>query len=266
MFVLSRSSLQVLWTEMRPKGRGEDWRRFGKFCDRTAAKFLLHDSQASDPNLSGKEDQEMYNANVFILLVYDLLGFEISPSDLVAFLEQHAQMSRDEIAHAEIRSNAVPGSESLFAGASAARSHEDVSAALGPARPRSKLKIRTFFKRLCPQGHSQQKSEIRSACEETQSQTGSALGQSALLKLLKERNKTIQRLSHQRKLLKQVLRRKEKSHQKKVARMESKIQELQRRHDFDPHRVSKNWEGRKKWSWLTPQGQANMAAPHDLLQ
>ena len=93
------------------------------------------------------------------------------------------------------------------------------------------------------------------------SSSSGGVDQQALLEIVKQQDQTIQKLRKDKRLLLQSLRRKQSSQAKVRKKLESKIEELQRKRDFDAHRVSKNWEGQKKWSWLTPHGQANIAVP-----
>ena len=264
-FVLSHDSLQSLSKEI---GTGESTSgsfRFSRWISRTASKFLAQNTKDVVVE-TGTLEGHWYDANVFALLLFDLVGLEIPIQELRTFLNNNQSCVVQPI---EINHSDTAGFEI----------YQEVDFEFGSSdkhllgrKARTALR-REIFEQFDQSGQltadpsvvdhfhdSQQQSSAPTQSESScRSSTFSVHHFQEMFDMISQKDKKIQELTYEKKRLQQQLRRTEDKLKKQRCAHEKTCRDLQFRHDFDPHRRDENWEGRKNWSWLTPVGQANLA-------
>lgn len=267
--VINDTGLHRLWNlcgQVAPNF--PSWKRFSEFSERTATSFLLQEGPPVQ-----------YSAHVCIILFFDVLGIEVPPNEFEEYLTQEVlpifaiadaeneslpthctQCGPEDILSMldsdlpkESRAKARKSKASIYSGLSAAHSqnsatHESVK---GNSDPDPDLDVPGVNVESSYSSQQQQQSQASSI---------SAVDTESLLRLLGTRDAQIAKLRQEKKSLQQQLRRMSRKLESQSETHQQKLLELQNRKDFDLKRYDNDWEGRKKWSWLTPTGQVNAAA------
>ena len=74
------------------------WRRFSRFCQSTARHFEI----VSDPDTAPSEDEVLYHAGVVVMILFDLLGIRVQPSELEDFLQSTVSSDHDSMSDSEM--------------------------------------------------------------------------------------------------------------------------------------------------------------------
>lgn len=264
---ISRAGLARVWEILIAKGSTPSWMRFSEFCSKTASKFQAN--QHGDAGARGPEDVTYY-VEVLAPLFFDTIGVCLQPHEIVSFL-------RSNVTHM------CGGTSSSDASGSCTRSSSDSHDLASTSetsqgrreRPDDRNEPMARSKRLRLQREIWQKAHV--AVGETEGDTGGEDSQGSsqahcdkdevmeLLRMLKLKDDTCQQLRADKRRLQQCLRRAHTKLKKVEYACETKLKE-QECNNFEIERCNKAWEGKKKWSWLTPMGHVNLAVPFQQLK
>lgn len=83
----------------------------------------------------------------------------------------------------------------------------------------------------------------------------------SLVTLMSQKDATINRLRLEKRQLQQQLRRLQQKREEEADNHSQTLKQYERKRDFDAHRINDIEHKKLKWSWLTPSGSINVAAP-----
>ena len=223
-----------------------------RFCQTTAVQFIH--LQTPDARPAG-EPKVWYHVSVIVILIFDLLGVTIQPDELVSFFEGTLGPSSDNDEHPS--SDLDGGCSSLDPDPTPSLTLASSDATgFGDSQP-ERLGVES-------QGLNRRKKMrlehiLKSDGIDTQS-PDHELDVDFLVSLIRQRDRTIDSLRSQKRRLQQDLRRAKEKLAKNQEKHSKDLDARTSKTDFDIHRCTTKWEENGlKWSWITPQGQANVA-------
>eukprot|EP00435_Cladocopium_sp_Y103_P061305 s125_g23.t1 len=265
---VEHQSLATVWSRLADQTKAPDWKRFSEFVSRTARSFVISSdsiqSQRGRCHVGNGEASsglpKIYFAEVLVMLIHDLTGASITPQEMLLFLRQRKAGPGD----AHVSCGSSVGSDTSSSGGGA--SDECGSRIVGDSQCRAR---KLFLQRSVYNACASQRCSSDSLPDESQSVSSSKpeseVDVPTLLNMLQQRDKTIETLRHDKKRLQQNLRRANERLQKQQKTHDSHMQTVMNRKDFDIQRRNEDWEERaKKWSWLTPMGQINLAVRRNM--
>ena len=266
LFSVTRDGIVRVWTATQAKGKAPPWKRCSEFLNSTGPKFHIK-SSADVPS------QDEYNANIFVPLFFDL-GFSVSMPEWRDFLQRNANSFKQRPEEALVQ-HATGEAEIEVSHGSSARAPLQNAVVVSPGMqiasgdadgepqlPAAQVVGRRKRLRLQRAAYSSMASQCEEHRErEPSGQDDADLDMSHVLGMLKQKDKRIAKLQSDKKKLQQLLRRAQARMAKQTAAHHEQVQALTACKDFDLQRRTENWEGKRKWSWLTSTGQINVAVP-----
>lgn len=256
-YCIGHDALNEFWTTLCTQSNVSGWRRFSRFCQSTARHFEI----VSDPDTAPSEDEVLYLAGVVVMVLFDLLGIRVQPSELEDFLQSTVSSDHDSMSDSEMMPFTDPTADHSSCSSSLEitdKGSEDCRMVSGgdmleTPEPMNRQK-KTEMQRVL-------RNNVGTTSNISVEGAQGELDVKSLLKLLKSKELEIAKLRSQKRQLQQGLRRAHDKIAKQQENWTKEVEVLRSRRDFDIERRDSTWvDSEKKWSWITPLGQANVAA------
>ena len=266
-FTLSHEGLARVWDILMAKGNAPSWLRFSEFCSKTAVKFQVQ--ERGDDAAAGVAAEVRYHVEVLCPLFFDTTGVCIQPLEILSFLRRSNMTSMEGAVSSSSSDmsgvctrSASSDSHGIVTGSDASegrRHRPDDSDELMARSKRLRLQHGIMLK--MNEVAAETEGDARSECSRSSS-TDLCTQEEVreLLRMLRLKDDACQQLRADKRRLQQCLRR-ATAKIKKIEHEHEAKQKEQESNSFVIDRCNKAWEGKKKWSWLTPMGHANLAVP-----
>ena len=264
--VVGTSELKNLWKFLKTSGSLSERARFTNFIAKTGAQFQIQPSEQSSHSESFADTSAIFDANILYVLLFDS-GFSLQKHHWDEFLASVPARLQSEHSGGDAASTSS-SSQHFDSGPGVPNFGGDM---LPPRTDRRGKSMRSQIYGLmdATHGSDEQHGETASQSETQSDRTDtSKVDVGFLLGLLKEKDDRIKTLTGEKRLLKQQVRRmkvqmvlKDDAHKNKLATIQAKQSfDLQYCSDVKPSKKAAS-DKVQSWSWLTPPGVVNAAAP-----
>ena len=255
---LGKEQLGRVWCAAAKAYSAPAWKRFSTFMQQVCSQFTIGNA--------GTACVSLYKAHIIMVLLFEF-GLKVDAGEFNGILEEIRQ--RLVVAQPDVRPrlDSNPSSDSLSVHSRGSLFDSQAQSSTGPldlpdlsASSATRVALFTDAGRRAV---TRVKAAIEKETFSDDSQHSDA-DVAALLTLIKQQTKTIDTLRRQKASLQQSQRRLEVKLRCREEAHEKELQSVREKRDFEVHHDNESGmrNGKKlKWSWMTPVGALNVAAP-----
>lgn len=235
-YSVTAAALRSVWNQMRSIGCLSSRRRFSEYVSSTAMQFSLPSSETDG---DGNANQQ-FHANLLFVLLFDA-GFKITLEQWEKHLEENINVEvalQDHPASSCELDSSSTSLRSLFG-------NDD-----SRNEPKRIRRGQHLFAVETPSQTTESVSMSTAEREGHNAQVQHMLG------VIKSKDKTINKLKYDKRMLHQKVRRLQAKLEEQANQQRKHLEEIDQKRSFDIHRCN---EDGNKWSWLTPMGVVNVA-------